>query len=149
MDNATHGNVIDIGSRRELMVDDHLIDSMTDRAELRLHHPIEQNTTFTCDQPWEGNWSGSPTLFQDGDLYRMYYRGSTWPGVRKPYQFYQCYAESDDGIHWTRPELGLVEFDGSSKNNIILRKNGAFEPFKDSNPDCPPAQRYIFSMAIH
>jgi hypothetical protein len=31
-----------------------------------------------------------------------------------------CYAESDDGIHWTKPELGLVEFNGNKKNNICL-----------------------------
>jgi len=65
-------------------------------------------------------------MFQDGDIYRMYYRGATWPGVGVPYQFYLCYAESDDGINWRRPELGLVEFDGSTRNNILLRKNGAF-----------------------
>jgi len=133
---------ITIGSQRELMVDDYLIDSMTGKAELRLHHPVEQNTTFTCDQPWEGDWSGSPTFIQDGDFYQMYYRGSTWPGVRQPYQFYQCYVESNDGIHWTRPELDLVEFEGSCKNNIILKKNGAFDPFKDTNPNCRPEQRY-------
>ena len=133
---------IDIGSRRELLVDDHIIDSTTGGAGLRLHHPVEQTTTFTCDRPWEGNWSGSPTMFQDGSIYRMYYRGATWPGVGEPYQFHVCYAESDDGVSWRRPELGLVEFDGSPANNILLRKNGAFEPFKDANPACPPGQRY-------
>jgi hypothetical protein len=30
-----------------------------------------------------------------------------------------CYAESEDGIHWQRPELGLVEFKGSRANNIL------------------------------
>jgi hypothetical protein len=139
---GTRNDAIDIGSRRELMVDDYLIDATTGKAELLLHHPVEQSTTFTCDRPWEGDWSGSPTLIQDEDRYRMYYRGSTWPGVRQPYQFYQCYAESDDGINWTRPELGLVEYNGSSENNILLKKNGAFDPFKDINSDSDPDQRY-------
>ena len=134
--------IADIGSRRELLVDDYLIDRMTDGARLRLHQPVERDTTFTCDQPWEGNWSGSPTFIQDGDVYRMYYRGAAWPGVGQPYQFYQCCAESDDGIHWTRPELGRVDYDGSSANNIFLTKNGAFDPFLDTNPACPPEQRY-------
>jgi hypothetical protein len=135
-------NPIHIGSRRELMVDDHLIESISDGAELQLHHPVEQTDTFTCDAPWEGDWSGGGTFIQDGDIYRMYYRGSTWPGVRQPYQFYHCYAESDDGINWTRPDLGLVEFEGSTANNIIIKKNGAFEPFLDTNPDCDPEQRF-------
>ena len=30
-----------------------------------------------------------------------------------------CYAESTDGIRWNRPELGLVEFRGSRRNNLI------------------------------
>ena len=30
-----------------------------------------------------------------------------------------CYAESEDGIQWQRPELGLVEFKGSRANNIV------------------------------
>ena len=132
----------DIGSRRELLVDDFLIDTITGGSELRLHHPTERSTTFTCDRPWEGDWSGSPTFIQDGDRYLMYYRGARWPGVGQPYQFYQCYAVSEDGIHWTRPELGLVAFDGSSRNNILLKKNGAFDPFLDANPACHPDQRF-------
>jgi len=31
-----------------------------------------------------------------------------------------CYAESTDGIHWERPDLGLVAFRGSRQNNLIL-----------------------------
>jgi len=30
-----------------------------------------------------------------------------------------AYAESDDGIHWTKPELGLVEYRGDKKNNLV------------------------------
>ena len=32
-----------------------------------------------------------------------------------------CYAISEDGISWEKPELGLVEFQGSKANNIVLR----------------------------
>jgi hypothetical protein len=31
-----------------------------------------------------------------------------------------CYAESPDGVHWTKPDLGLVEFRGSRRNNILI-----------------------------
>jgi hypothetical protein len=30
------------------------------------------------------------------------------------------YAESHDGIHWRKPELGLYQFNGSKANNIVL-----------------------------
>jgi len=38
------------------------------------------------------------------------------PGWWRP----MCYAESEDGIHWTKPDLGLVEFNGNTRNNICL-----------------------------
>jgi len=60
---------------------------------------------------------------------------------------FTCYAESRDGIHWERPELGIVEFNGSKKNNIILNMPEArgthnFTPFRDTNLNCAPDARY-------
>ena len=79
----------------------------------------------------------------------MYYRGlhlevSKGKLASNRHEPFYCYAESTDGVHWTRPELGIVEFDGSKKNNIILKGRGThnFAPFKDTNPDCPPDARY-------
>lgn len=31
-----------------------------------------------------------------------------------------CYATSDDAINWVKPRLGLVDFNGSKDNNIVL-----------------------------
>ena len=31
------------------------------------------------------------------------------------------YATSRDGLKWVKPELGLIEFDGSTANNLVLR----------------------------
>ncbi len=33
------------------------------------------------------------------------------------------YAESDDGLHWRKPELGLVDWRGSKANNCIMGTN--------------------------
>ena len=66
---------IDIGSRRELFVDRALIEQLEGKAELRLHPPTPREIAITFDKPWEGNASGYPTVIQDGDVYRMYYRG--------------------------------------------------------------------------
>jgi hypothetical protein len=131
---------IDIDSRLELLVDDYLIKRFEGKAELRLHSPVQREVVFTCDKPWEGNWSGLVTYIQDGDTYRMYYTAANW----SPRRTNLCYAESKDGIHWTRPELGLVEFNGSKQNNIILPGAGifAFVPFKDANPHCKPEEQF-------
>ena len=142
---------IHIGSQRQLLVDDYLIERMSGEVELRLHPPVEREVVFTHDQPWEGNYSGYNTLFQDGDRYRMYYRAAAWPGLGKQPSLWVCLAESKDGIHWVRPELGLVEFNGSKQNNIILsgQASNTFVPFKDTNPEAKPEERYKALAALN
>jgi hypothetical protein len=138
---------IDIGSRRELFVDDYLIERL-EGAQRVLHHPTSREVSLVRNKPWEGNVSGYTTVFQDDDIYKMYYRGThtiyTEGKVTSPHREVVCYAESQDGIHWLRPELGLIEFDGSKKNNIIWDGVGShnFTPFKDMNPDCKPEEKY-------
>lgn len=120
---AADPQAIEIGSRRELFVDQHLIESL-DGVRLQLHHPQPREIVFVHDAPWEGTGSGYHSVFQDGDLYRMYYKA--WHLDVKPDKFnarsklFCCYAESDDGVHWHKPELGLHEFDGSKQNNIVM-----------------------------
>lgn len=140
---------IEIGSRRELFVDDHLIDKLAGEARLQLHHPTPRDVAIVHDAPWEGSGSGYHTVFKDGDIYRMYHRGShleVTPGKLNggKHPPYYCYAESTDGVHWKKPNLGIVEFNGSKENNIILQGRGThnFAPFKDTNPDCKPDERY-------
>lgn len=137
---------IDLGSRLELFVDDFLIESMTGDVKLKLHEPKPQDVVLVTDKPWEGNTSAYYTMFQDGDLYRMYYRGSHFDEqTRKTtHREVTCYAESRDGINWEKPELGLFEFEGSKANNIIIDGLGShcFVAFRDNNPDAPADARY-------
>ena len=137
---------IDVGSRLELFVDDHLIDQITGDAALHLHQPEPREVVLVTDEPWEGNTSGYYTVFQDDDRYRMYYRGAHFDTEerKRAHEEVACYAESQDGIHWTKPGLGLFEFGGSTVNNIVLDGVGThnFTPFKDLNPNCAPGAQY-------
>ncbi len=147
---------IDIGSRRELFVEDTLIDQLEGEASLRLHHPTPQEIVLVHDEPWEGTGSGYHSVFQDGDLYRMYYKAwhlDVQQGKvnTQRHPLYCCYAESDDGIAWRKPKLGLHEFEGSKENNITMasgRRGGlnidAGHPavFKDENPAAAADARY-------
>lgn len=65
---------IDIGLRRELFIDTHLIDRLEGQAEQRLHHPVPREIALVHDAPWEGTGSGYHSVFQDGERYRMYYK---------------------------------------------------------------------------
>jgi hypothetical protein len=143
--NAVFGETIDLRQRRELFVDEYLFASKQG-VEWKLHKPQAQDVALVCDAPWEGNTSGYFTLFQDGDLYRCYYRGSHHgeEGGRPSQPGVTCYAESRDGITWTKPQIGLFEFEGSKDNNIVHVGDGCstFAPFLDTNPNCPPGSRY-------
>lgn len=139
---------INIGSQRELFVDNYLIDQLSGSAELLLHHPQPQEIAIVHDASWEGSGSGYHTIFQDGDKYRMYYKGEQYTTVEgkalEPHEMVVAYAESYDGIKWEKPVLGLYEFEGSRKNNIIWMGSGAhgFTVFKDTNPSCAAEARY-------
>lgn len=137
---------IRVGSRLELFVDDHLINSLDGDAELKLQKPQPREVVLVTDKPWEGNTSAYYAIFEDEGVYRMYYRGSHYDerAGRAAHREVTCYAESRDGIHWTKPELGLFEFDGSKANNIVWDGIGThcFTPFKDTRPGCPPEARY-------
>lgn len=147
---------IDVGSRRELFVDDYLVDRLEGKASLQLHHPEAKEIVLVHDAPWEGSGSGYHSVFQDGDKYRMYYKAwhlAVSPGKVKTdtHPLLCCYAESSDGIHWTKPELGLHEFNGSKANNIVIASGtmgkaqvdaGHPAVFKDENPDAPADARY-------
>lgn len=137
---------VDIGSRLELFVDDYLIEELAGDARLQLHKPVPREVVLVTDRPWEGNTSAYYTLFRDGDRFRMYYRGSHFDETTRKaaHREVTCYAESRDGIRWERPALGLFEWEGSRQNNIVWDGPGAhnFTPFRDTNPSCPPDQRY-------
>ena len=141
-------DTVDIASRRELFVDNHLIDRL-DGAKLKLHEPRPAGVAIRHDQPWEGRHCAYVTVLKDDPpsgqaVYRAYYRG--YPEMDKPQV--TCYAESADGITWTKPDLRLHEVAGTLDNNVILTSEQAshathnFCPFVDTRPGAPPEERY-------
>lgn len=101
------------------------------------------------------------TVMKQDDTFRMWYLGmheielekNQAPGWWRP----MCYAESKDGVTWTKPELGLVELNGDKKNNICLiegevhsmtRVNDFLSVLHDpEDPD--PARRYKCAFIAH
>ena len=101
------------------------------------------------------------TVIKNGDKFRMWYLGmfeielkaGQAPGWWRP----MCYAESDDGVNWTKPNLGLVEFKGNRNNNICLIEGDPFSLTKVNDflsvlhePDDPdPSRRYKAAYIAH
>ncbi len=139
---------VSLGTRREVFVDRFLIDHMTG-LDLRLQNPTPAGTALTLDRPWEGIVSGYFTVLQDGDRFRMYYRGrpsTSRLDASAEAAEVTCLAESRDGIQWTRPDLGLFKVAGTRRNNVVLVEPKTathnFCPFLDTRPGVPGSERY-------
>ncbi len=132
---------VEIGSRVEMFVDDWLMDTKRN-VSLRLNTPVRREVVLVTDKAWEGVDSAYYTVIQDGAKVRLFYRGLC-PSDGDNRQL-TCYAESTDGIHFSRPSLNLFEFAGSKQNNVIWKGIEAhnFAPFLDSNPHCKPTERF-------
>jgi len=146
---AAHGessSPIDIGSRRELFVDHFLIDKL-DRATLQMHRPVDRGPTLKFDKPWEGLFCAYVTIIHVDGKYQAYYRGSNGSSTKNTGDHQVvCYAESSDGIEWTKPELDLFPREGQAKTNIVLADVSPdthnFSPFYDTRPGVKPEERY-------
>ncbi len=136
---------IDIGDRRQLFVDRRLVESLNAGAMMKLNGPVSGGTALVFDKPWEGRYCAYVTVLKDADVYRMYYRGAPEAGKDGNDGEVTCYAQSTDGIAWTKPSLGLIDFAGSKDNNIILATapySHNFSPFIDTKPGVPAAEKY-------
>ena len=136
---------IDMGNRLEPFIDRHLISSM-DKTKLRLHAPRPAESVLRFDRPWEGAFCGYATVISDVDRLRMYYRGLPHAGKDGTAAEVTCCAESRDGIHWTKPDLGIYEIHGTRDNNVVLAgqtpASHNFSPFLDVNPKAPRDERF-------
>jgi hypothetical protein len=136
---------ITLQSQRELFVDSYLTDKFSN-AEIRLATPVSGGTAIQLDQPWEGYFAGAyVSVIQDADRFRMYYRGmGAGNGANGEVT---CYAESKDGINWTKPTLNLFEVKGTKKNNVVNRGNlqqssHNFSVMIDNRSGVPAAYKY-------
>lgn len=129
--------VVEIGSRLELFVDSFMLDGVSGTAQRMLHHPQPRQPVLVFDKPWEGPTSAYFTVMPVDGKVRIYYRGSSSTETA-------CVVEADDGITFTRPNIGTFEWEGSKENNIVWMGAGChnFTPFLDGNPDAPADQRF-------
>jgi hypothetical protein len=148
---------------KRLLLDSRLVES-AEHAHLALgtvvKHPA--NPLFGEEHPWEARFDNlSPNVVWDPALerYRCWYSPfivdqrttTTPPELRRKINYMAvlparrelgiCYAESDDGIRWRKPELGLVEFEGSRRNNLVARMQGECGIFLDAH-ESNPERRY-------
>lgn len=100
----------------------------------RVFHAAEKHPggpVVIADQPWEGKAAITGpyvygTVFREGTRFRLWYQLLNQGN-------HVGYAESTDGIHWHKPRLGLVQFQGSEETNLVV---SAFQPEKFAGVHC-------------
>lgn len=111
---------ITVGTARQLVLDDHLIASQLNVS--RQIHPARKhpaNPVLEPTEPWEGDTAilfGS--AIRDGDRYRMWYYAGGNVG----------YAESEDGLRWRKPNLGVIAHQGRDTNLVVRRDEADGSP---------------------
>ena len=138
--------MIPFGKRIEPMVDRYLIGSAED-VSFRLEKPAERGKVLGFEKPWEGPGSLGLSVLQDGENVKMYYRGYPHDdGGDGDYSWKQtsCLAVSADGVRFERYPVNRIAYDGITENNIVRMDVAChnFAPFYDTNPACPPDERY-------
>ncbi len=128
-----------LGTRLQLFVDDHLIDSMQG-TRLKLHEPVlAAPLTGDVDSIEYG------TVILDGDTYRLYTRARHESKKDGDGGEYTRYFESYDGKHWVAPELGLIDVAGTTWTNVVLHDppyGHNFSPMLDTRPEVPADERF-------
>lgn len=137
----------DVGSRKQLFIDDALTAS-SQGIELTMNPPAKTgDMTIQSDLPWEGVGVGEGSIVQVGEEYRLYYDCYCPPGEGEGEPVHRlCMAVSTDGIHWEKPSLGLVDYNGSKDNNIVFPTDGSSTQgawvFRDTRPDIGAEEQY-------
>ncbi|GBG06491.1 hypothetical protein PAT3040_01018 [Paenibacillus agaridevorans] len=134
-----------------LAIDDHSIPA-TRNLHLQMERPVKHATNPVVRRGSKGQPDAhraslfGTVLYIDGK-FRMWYNAS--PEIdasitlNDDFPALIAYAESSDGVNWEKPNLGLVEFNGSKANNLVEIDGGGifccvlYEPEADD-----PEQMY-------
>jgi hypothetical protein len=138
---------IPLGTAKRLTWDDSLM-SKADGIRFEMHRPHRTGErNLIGDKPWE-SWQigGMSSLLHENGKFRLWYGVSH--GIRNGEEYAVAYAESDDGIHWRKPDLGLVDYAGSTKNNLVVGYSSVVgQVFVD--PNAPAESKYRMLVAIY
>ncbi len=109
-----------------------------EQVALRVNPPERRELVIQPDQPWEQLMiSFYLTVLDDGGKLRMWYICRD-----KANKANVAYAESGDGTHWTKPNLGIVKYEGSTSNNLVGLTS--LEGVVCRDPHGPPEARYVY-----
>jgi hypothetical protein len=110
---------------------------------------------LTADKPWEKGATNPTVLFDDGRFRCCYSARLTGESQKTTVDSGQvmevsgsalAYAESQDGWNWTKPNLGVLSFQGSRENNLVSPFSNGGSVFRD---DHGPANERFKGFHFH
>ncbi len=128
-------NPLALGTAKQLLFDDAFVEAKEGFTTIMNPATRSNAPVLTPEQPWESRGCSNPTVMLDEGVYKMWYSANGEDGIAR-----DCYATSTDGIHWKRPNIGLIDYQGSRENNIISLNLNHGSIFKD--PSAKPEQRF-------
>lgn len=152
--------VYDLGTKRELFIDDFFIHSLEGDVAKRTHEMIPDDIILTLDEPHENTNNSAASyssLLYDGKRYLFYYRAYSRLATKSDPEgrsgYILCVAESTDGINFRKSPVNLhasgynVVLDSDSTACLIQNGEenvcpGVATVFYDTNPACPGNERY-------
>src|SRR5262245_19029882 len=111
---------VNVGVERQLFLDEFWFESKRG-TELRLQTAVPREVAIQCDRPWEKKAMHYSCVVYDQGRYRMWYRATDGDPRTdaKGDRTWTCYAESKDGIIWTKPNLGLASYGSVRDTNLV------------------------------
>lgn len=119
---------MNINTGKHLLVDDRCVEDIWNlRREVVRPAKCIDNPLMVADRPWEDKGvGGCYVLFDEQEnLFKMCYNVFNYVAWNNEedhcYTYWICYAESKDGLSWNKPDLGIIEYAGSTNNNLIMQ----------------------------
>ena len=117
------GRYIDVGARKQLFLDDDFLVERAEGVRCVLHQPVKHpdNPLIVPDRPWEKQVQLYGSILWDVEegIHKMWYTDRTWK-YGKDSAVQVGYAVSEDGFEWSKPNLGMVAYQDSAENNLVL-----------------------------
>lgn len=147
---TTRDAPIQLTDNPQLFLDDYLVAKTQNlRRELQTPTRHARNPLIVQDRPWEHRMlSVYGTVLHDAQRgrFRCWYLASQsdagipdTPEAPGTAEYIQCYAESDDGIAWRKPNIARHAFGQFQEHNIVLPRAHGFCVLH--TPDDPDPKR--------
>lgn len=159
---ATRPLYPDLAPGKHLLLD-HAVVADSYKLKHWVHQPRRdpREPVFVAEHDWEGDYVTPINVVYDEERgrYRMWYQAhdvkleevrrqlgkSKYGNVGEPQPVYCCYAESDDGLRWVRPDLGLFAHPAGANSICFKGFSNAGGNTILYQPDAPPEQRYVLT----